>query len=132
MGGGSVASCVSARDAGHARRAVVATVPSSLATDEFARLFLDWCASNDITGSIDWPHLYLNSRQFAEHENWEPISKMALAKALARLRIEKATRDIAEHETGLVGFNSSDAKRPRVTVYILPDRRNDTDGHEQQ
>lgn len=93
---------------------------SLTAAEYFAHRFLDWCARVGIHGAIDWPRLYVTSLEFAEDSGMRHCSKMALAKALSNLGVPKTFRDIADHERGLVSSKRHDAKRPRVTVYILP------------
>lgn len=113
-------------------RSISADAPLSLvaAAEVFARCFLVWCSSSGIHGPIDWPRLYNLSVSFAWEENRRFFSEMALAKALTRLRVPKQTRAIEPGETGLVSYKKSNARRPRVTQYVLPpldDRAKSTD-----
>jgi hypothetical protein len=86
----------------------------------FARRFLIWCANNGIHGEIDCSRLFVFSQEFAEFCGARAVSERALSKALSQLKIRKKVRDIKAYEKGLVSHKTSKAKRPRVTVYILP------------
>ncbi len=86
----------------------------------FARRFLIWCANNGIHGEIDCSRLFVLSQEFAEFSGARAVSDRALSKALSQLKVRKKVRDIKAHEKGLVSYKTSKAKRPRVTVYILP------------
>ena len=88
----------------------------------FAGRFMQWCGDNEIVGRVDWPRLLLLADEFAEYENRRRVTPMALAKALARLGIEKSWRPILPHERGVVSYERSQAQHPRVTVYIIPEK----------
>lgn len=68
---------------------------------------------------MERPRLFVISQDFAVSQELRPISRMALAKALSQLKVPKFTQDIEDHEKGIISKRKRDAKRPRVTVYML-------------
>jgi hypothetical protein len=96
-------------------------VSSLVAAKSFAKRFLVWCANADITGPIDWPALFEHSQAYAVEEEIQPVSYMALAKALTMLGVRKTSRPLKNGERPNPRYRGqSDAKHPRVRVYVLP------------
>jgi hypothetical protein len=94
---------------------------------DFAKRFLDWCASAGISGAMDWPKLFQHSQEFALEEEVQHFSAMALSKALTELArqnyrgFRKTGRFLKSHEKPDPRLKrASGAKRPRVVVYVLP------------
>lgn len=86
----------------------------------FSHRFLLWCAKGGLYGRMDWPVVVAHAGEFAMYENLRPPSRMALAKSLTRLGVEKTSRRVTGDEHAIVSYSRSEARHPRVTVYMLP------------
>lgn len=108
-------------------------VSSLVVAEAFAKRFLVWCATADITGPIDWPKLFEHSQAYAIEEEIRPVTKMALSKALTKLGVKKILRELKNSERPNPRYRGqSDAKHPRVTVYVLPTGDSSSGDNEEQ
>ncbi len=114
----------SPRQPPNARRGIDSRdIPVSLLlpAEAFAKRFLVWCVDIGITGPIDWPKLFELSQSYAVEAEIRSVSYMALAKSLTKLGVKKTSRQLKNGERPNPRYRSqSDAKNPRVTVYVLP------------